>query len=80
MIAITKILNGATISGAAYLCGFSDISHFNKMLLPMFGMSPSQFIKKNSNKRVFICHTNTFVLETRFHIEKSWEIETLHKL
>ncbi len=25
-------------------------------------------------------HKDPFVLETRFHNEKSWEIETLHKL
>jgi len=80
MIAVTKILNGATISDAAYSSGFSDISHLHKMLLQMFGVSPSQFIKKNSNKKVFICDKGPFVLETRFHNEKSWEVETLHKL
>ncbi len=80
MIAVTRILNGATISDAAYSCGFSDVSHFHKMLLHMFGVSPSQFIKENSNKRVFICNNDPFVLETRFHNEESGEIEILHKL
>lgn len=80
MLAMTMLLNGTTVSVAALSCGFTDSSHLSKMLLQMFGVSPSQFIKENSHKRILICKENSFVIETRFHNETSWEVESTYKL
>lgn len=46
---ITEIINGRTIQDAVYYAGFSDSSHFNKMLKKIFDVKPSQFLKENSN-------------------------------
>jgi AraC-like DNA-binding protein len=54
MLAISHIMNGATVQDAAIECGFTDSSHFHKLLLQMFGISPSQFIKSNSKKSIQI--------------------------
>jgi AraC-like DNA-binding protein len=80
MVAITSIMNGATIAEAAMSCGFSDTSHFHKMLLQMFGVSPSQFIKENNRKVVHIRHHYPLYLETRSHNAITWEIEKVYKL
>ena len=66
MIAMTKLLNGETISEAAFAGGFSDSSHFHRMLVQMFGITPSQFIKESSRKNIFIDRDDSFVLETIF--------------
>lgn len=80
MTAITRIMNGDTIAAAALGCGFSDASHFHKMLLQMFGVSPSQFIKENNRKIVHVCHPYPLYLETRAHNESTWEIEKVYTL
>ena len=69
MIAMTKLLNGETISEAALSGGFSDTSHFHRMLVQMFGITPSQFIKESSRKTIFIDRDDPFVLETIFYEE-----------
>ncbi|MFL5808254.1 MAG: helix-turn-helix domain-containing protein [Flavisolibacter sp.] len=69
MIAMTKLLNGETISEAAFASGFSDSSHFHRMLVQMFGITPSQFIKESSRKTIFIDRDDAFVLQTIFHEE-----------
>jgi AraC-like DNA-binding protein len=78
MRAVTKILEGETVADAAMECGFSDTSHFHKLLVQMFGITPSQFIKENSKKNIVICHHNPLRIQTRMHNEKSWEIEKVY--
>jgi AraC-like DNA-binding protein len=80
MLAMTRILNGATIADAAIYCGFTDASHLHKLMLRMFGVRPSQFIKDNSRKSLQICHRYPLSLETRQHDEKSGDIEKVYKL
>jgi AraC-like DNA-binding protein len=47
--AIKLIINGASIQNSAYAAGFNDTSHFHKLMLKMFGISPSAFIKERQN-------------------------------
>jgi AraC-like DNA-binding protein len=78
MRAITRILEGSTVADAALDCGFTDTSHFHKLLVQMFGISPSQFIKENNQKSIVICHHDPLRIQTRMHNEKSWEIEKIY--
>lgn len=80
MTGITQLLNGATVADAAASCGFSDTSHFHKMLVQMFGISPSQFIKDNSKKNIHICHADPLLHETRAHNEDTWEITQVYRV
>ncbi|HSZ34041.1 MAG TPA: AraC family transcriptional regulator [Puia sp.] len=45
--AINQIMSGDTVAGAAIEGGFNDSSHFHKMMVKMFGISPSGFLKAN---------------------------------
>src|SRR5258706_6669805 len=66
MLAIGKIMNGSTIQDAAFDCGFTDSSHFHKLLLQMFGVSPSQFMKNNSKRNTQILSRHPLNMESRF--------------
>jgi AraC-like DNA-binding protein len=50
-LALTQIMNGASISEAAATAGFADSSHFHRVLLHLFGVSPSRFMKENESRR-----------------------------
>jgi AraC-like DNA-binding protein len=65
MLAIGKIMNGSTVQDAAIECGFTDSSHFHKLLLQMFGVTPSQFIKNNSKKSIHILNRYPMNMESR---------------
>ncbi len=80
MLAINKILNGATVAEAAVSCGFLDSSHFHKMLLQMFGVTPSQFIKENNKSEVVKCNRYPIMLESRLHNERSGDIQEIQRL
>jgi len=47
--AINLIINGGSIQNSAYAAGFNDTSHFHKLMLKTFGISPSAFIKEHQN-------------------------------
>ena len=51
-LAMEMIMNGSTISEAAAGSGFTDGSHLHRMLLQQFGISPSQFLRDNAQKRI----------------------------
>ena len=66
---IHLILNGRSLSEAAWESGFTDLSHYNKMMIKMFGIVPSHIIKNNkgfkqrpSGKDIFKIRTE--VLDT----------------
>ena len=80
MLAINKILNGATVSEAALDCGFLDTSHFHKMLLQMFGVTPSQFIKANNKSQLVQCTRYPLSVESRVHNERFGDTEEVHRL
>jgi AraC-like DNA-binding protein len=71
LLAIGNIINGATVKDAATDCGFTDSSHFHKLLLGMFGVSPSQFIKDNSEKNFRILTPHPMCMESRIFDNES---------
>jgi AraC-like DNA-binding protein len=73
--AISRIMNGATVMEAAVCCGFSDSSHFHKMILQMFQISPSQFLKGNNKRQIEICNRQPLNLVTKQYDEGYWNIE-----
>jgi len=75
ILAITGIMNGDTIAAAAIGAGFSDSSHFHKVLFQLFGTSPSQFMRDNSRKNIERATGSPFRLETRQYDERSWSVE-----
>ncbi len=78
-LAITKIMNGATVAEAAISCGFADSSHFHKMILQMFGISPSQFIKDNNKRNVEICNSSPLSFITSQYDERFWNVEKVYR-
>ena len=62
--AITAIINGSTIQQAAFEAGFNDSSHFNKLMIKVCGINPSDFVKENQNGFT-IQGDQSFALETR---------------
>jgi AraC-like DNA-binding protein len=46
---------GDTVSDAAMEAGFADSSHFHKMMVQVFGMSPSKFLKENLANDFVVC-------------------------
>jgi AraC-like DNA-binding protein len=72
---INSIINGASVLEAALNAGFSDSSHFHKMTVKMFGVSPSQFIKNNKNLKIIICDNLPMKMETTFYNEKIIPVE-----
>ena len=80
MIAISSIMNGSTVQDAAIDCGFTDSSHFHKLLLQMVGVRPSQFIKNNSKKNIQILSRNPLNVESRFFDDESGEATRVYKM
>jgi AraC-like DNA-binding protein len=79
MLAIGKIMNGSTVQDAAIDCGFTDGSHFHKLLLRMFGISPSQFIKDNSRKSLQILTRYPLSMESRVFDDESCNTSRVYK-
>lgn len=61
---IHLILTGHSISDAAFECGFSDLSHYNKTMMKMQGISPSRIIRENENFTVKPSGKNIFEMQT----------------
>jgi AraC-like DNA-binding protein len=53
--AISRIMAGHPINDAARSAGFTDNSHFHKILVNMFGISPSQFLRDNKTMEILTC-------------------------
>lgn len=45
-ISLIALMNGSTIAEAAADGGFSDSSHFHRVMLRLFGITPSKFIRE----------------------------------
>lgn len=61
--AINLMVNGSSIQDAAYKSGFNDSSHFNKLMIKVFNINPSMFIKENQTFSI-IKKNNSFDLIT----------------
>ena len=53
--ATNRIMAGDTVNDAAREAGFVDSSHFHKMMVQVFGMSPSKFLKQNLANDFIVC-------------------------
>jgi AraC-like DNA-binding protein len=76
--AIRRIMTGSSINDAAWEAGFTDNSHFHKMLVSMFGISPSQFLRENKMMEIFTCDPSPLNFETKVYdhdgnIEKTYK-------
>lgn len=49
LLAVTSMINGCNIQDAAHTSGFNDSSHLNKLMIKIFGVTPSMFLRTNSN-------------------------------
>src|ERR1700722_14964615 len=62
--AINRVMTGSPINDAAWEAGFTDNSHFHKILVTMFGISPSQFLRENKTMDIFTCDRSPLHFET----------------
>ncbi len=64
--AVNQIMAGATIKDAAITAGFTDSSHLHKVMVQMFGISPSQFINGNKTRHTVVCSEPALHFETTY--------------
>lgn len=76
--AINKIMTGSPINDAAWEAGFTDNSHFHKLLVTMFGISPSQFLRDNKTMEVFTCDFSPLSFETKVY-DACGQVEKIYK-
>ena len=76
--AINRIMTGSPINDAAWEAGFTDNSHFHKMLVTMFGISPSQFLRDNKTMEIFTCDFSPLNFETTVYNTQG-QIEKVYK-
>ena len=65
--ATNQIMAGYTVNDAAIDAGFTDSSHFHKMMVKMFGISPSKFLKDNKTDNLVMCDQSPLHFETRVY-------------
>lgn len=76
--AINRIMAGDAVTEAAIEAGFTDSSHFNKMLVKMFGIGATQFTKSNKKLSIVTCDQSPLSFETSFY-NKQGEVEKIYK-
>jgi AraC-like DNA-binding protein len=65
--ATNQIMAGYAVNDAAIDAGFTDSSHFHKMMVQMFGISPSKFLKDNKTDNLVLCDQSPLHFETRVY-------------
>jgi AraC-like DNA-binding protein len=73
--ATNHIMAGNSVNDAAMDAGFTDSSHFHKMMVKIFGISPSGFLKKNKPKDFMVYESSALPLETQFYNLSDWQVE-----
>jgi len=63
---------------AAYEAGLTDNSHFHKMLVNMFGILPSQFLRDNQVMDILTCDTSPLNFETTVY-DEYMQIEKVYR-
>jgi AraC-like DNA-binding protein len=76
--AINQIMTGDSVGDAALEAGFTDAPHFHKMLVNMFGVSPSQFIKENQSLKIVRCDQSPLAFESTVYDEAN-EVIKIYK-
>jgi len=64
---INLLMTGKSVGEAALEAGFSDSSHFHKMLVQMFGLSPTAFLKNNLYMEMVTCDEIPLRFETNVY-------------
>jgi AraC-like DNA-binding protein len=65
--ATSQLMAGKTVSDAAFEGGFCDSSHLHKMMVRVFGITPSDFLQNNKQKQYLICDQNRLHFRTHIH-------------
>jgi AraC-like DNA-binding protein len=65
--ATNQIMKGVSVQDAAYDAGFTDSSHYHKMMVKLFGISPSRFLKENMTRKLVLCHQPHLHFETKVY-------------
>jgi AraC-like DNA-binding protein len=65
--ATNQIMAGFSVNDAAMDAGFTDSSHFHKMMVKMFGVSPSKFLKDNKEPGEVKCEESALHFETNVY-------------
>ena len=65
--ATNQIMAGFSVNDAAIDAGFTDSSHFHKMMVKMFGVSPSKFLKDNKEPGEVRCQESALYFETNVY-------------
>lgn len=65
--ATNQIMTGYSINEAAIDAGFADSSHFHKMMVQTFGISPSKFLKDNMPDNLVLCDKSPLHFETHVY-------------
>lgn len=76
--AINRIMNGYSVNEAGLEAGFADSSHFHKMMVKMFGLSPSQFIKSSQTMDIITCDDSPLNFETSV-FNKQGKLENIYR-
>ena len=76
--AINRIMNNTPVNEAAWEAGFTDNSHFHKMLVSMFGISPSQFLRDHRTMEILTCDRSPLTFETKVY-DANGEVEKVYK-
>ena len=53
--AVFAVVNGATMTEAAYTAGFADSAHFSRIFARMLGTAPTGLLKNSQNVQAYIC-------------------------
>jgi AraC-like DNA-binding protein len=73
---IVQLMAGRSVGEAALEAGFSDSSHFHKMLVQLFGFGPTAFLKSNSAMRMINCDENPLHFETNLYNRQQQLVRT----
>jgi AraC-like DNA-binding protein len=73
---INGLMAGKTVGEAALAAGFSDSSHFHKMLVQMFGLGPGAFLKNNRVMQMVSCDETPLHFETRQYDRRGQVVAT----
>jgi AraC-like DNA-binding protein len=62
-----QVMAGNSVGDAAFEAGFTDSSHFHKMMIKRFGTTPSGFLQKNKKKQYLTCDKTRLHFKTTVH-------------